>query len=80
MRTKNELLQLMLDNQHLFETGLCLLAFTMSIKRIISHDECKFMKEYIRNNKPQNAISNFYYLQIGNIEPRIEWIKKQMES
>lgn len=91
MRSIKELLQLMLDNQYLFETGLCF--WVWDLRRvnleapIISIDECKLLKTYVNKNRPHtfssfNVLLNCtsrYYWKKGNIKPRIKWIEKHIK-
>lgn len=87
MRTIKELLQIMLDNQQYFQTGLC--GWSNSIK-LSSTEEYDKLHSYIRNNKP-SAFSSFerftqelnlepYWWKKGNIKPRINWIKKHIKK
>ena len=85
MRTIKELLQLMLDNKHLFQCGLCHWLTELFIYKLISRDERIFLLNYIKENKPEYKWYNpymllnhykdsFYWIE-GCITPRINWLK-----
>ena len=79
MRTIKELLQLMLDNKELFNTGLCnwngMLPNT-------TPDEFYLVKDYILSNKPFTFYRIFinprYFWKPGDIKPRIKWLEKHI--
>jgi hypothetical protein len=81
-RSIKELLQLMLDNQHCFDEGLCKWASKLYPVGIITLAEFFILLNYIRANKP-SMFSSFegfkwrfrkYYWKPGNIVPRIKWL------
>lgn len=91
MRTIKELLQVMLDNQQYFEDGLCSWVTDLyweSKFKLITHNEVAKIKAYITENRPSkfSSISAFknrhreYYWEVGNINPRIEWLKKHIKK
>jgi hypothetical protein len=87
-RTIKELLQLMLDNQNLFERGLCHWNDILYRKCLITKKERTKLYVYIQDNRPSmvSSIEAFisrdseYYWKFGNIKPRIEWIKKHIKK
>lgn len=93
MRTErklSELLQIMLDNKHLFRSGLCHWVDSIVLDYIITCHEYLRLKNYIRNNKPSmfNSLETFnqkikksgFYWKKGHIEPRIEWLNKHIKK
>lgn len=89
MRSIKELLQLMLDNEHMFKTGLCMWAMDLDESNLITDDEYYLLGNYIRNNRPiigwirYYTLSVFfrdYYWKYGNIKPRIKWLKKHIKK
>jgi hypothetical protein len=87
MRTIKELLQIMLDNQDLFQRGLCGWACRIYEHDIINNEELSELEDYIIDNRPSkySSISAFlcqnslFYWTHGNISPRIKWIKKHIK-
>jgi hypothetical protein len=87
MRTIKELLQVMLDNQDLFETGLCYWVSNLYFSDKIDAIERRLLINYIRDNKPSmfSSIDAFknrnkdYYWTKENITPRIKWINKNLK-
>ena len=89
MRTIKELLQLMLDNQEHFVSGLCSWAFYLCRHGKINNLELMLLDRYIKTNKPSkwssfDAFSNSlkksdWYWKYGNIKPRVEWINKHIK-
>ncbi|HSE99743.1 MAG TPA: hypothetical protein VLA48_02515 [Nitrososphaeraceae archaeon] len=90
MRNIKELLQLMLDNQYLFDNGLCRWRFNLRWSDfnnpIINQKESDLLETYIEKNRPHplsslNALLNFtntYYWKKSDIKPRIKWIEKHI--
>jgi hypothetical protein len=83
-RAIKTLLQLMLDNQDLFKSGLC----NWSDKLPINYEEWRTLKKYIKENRPSmfsstNAFlhcTDCYYWKIGDIKPRLKWINKHIQK
>lgn len=81
--------QLMLNNQHLFDLGLCAWLCELLTRSIITNKQCYFvLKEYIEHNRVSkfssfeafiNRNSGFWW-EIGNIKPRIKWLKQQIKK
>jgi len=91
MRNIKELLQVMLDNKHLFRNGLCTWAYDLYIKDTITLQEYHSLVKYIDNNRPDyfswaNLINSYpseeraYYFPNGKIKPRIYWIKRHIKK
>mgnify|MGYP003640951016 CR=1 FL=1 len=87
MRTIKQLLQVMLDNKDLFNSGLCHWIDQLWFRSKINDDESRLLGKYIRENKPSKFSSidawcsrnNHYYWKPGNITPRINWINKHIK-
>jgi hypothetical protein len=81
-RPIKELLELMLEHQKLFETGLCLWSDSLFFSDKISFSEMHKLIKYIKDNKPWTSFFRFsaYYWPIGQIEPRIEWINEHIKK
>ena len=88
MRTIKELLELMLEHQKYFSTGLCYWAESLYWYNNISLNEYLHLLKYIRSNRPSkySSLSAYkyrhcgYYWQSGDIKPRIKWIKKHIKK
>jgi hypothetical protein len=86
-RNIKELLEVMLNNQHLFSSGLCQWVVSCHLYDQISEGEWRTLDTYIQKNKPRGAINKFlisfrggFYWKKGNIKPRIKWIKKHLKN
>jgi len=80
MRTRKEILQLLLDNINLLQLGLCGLAWRLDNLRMISLEECLDIREYIKSQRPKKTYKGYdYYWMPGNVKPRINWLKKHIE-
>lgn len=77
-RSVKELLELMLEHQGLFYSGLCSWIYSMRNKSLISDKEYCLLRDYIRANKPENK-TNFWW-EHSKITPRINWINTQIEK
>lgn len=86
MRTIKELLQVMLDNKHLFKSGLCCWVDLLWAYDLINYKEHVILSEYINENIPIiGKVRMFfsrdsYYWESGNIKPRIKWLKKHINK
>ena len=83
MRKNKELLQVFLDNQHLFKTGICGWVMDLYIEGAISFEERMYLLGLIRKNEPVLTKiglqgDGLYYWEKGNIKPRIKWLKKHL--
>jgi hypothetical protein len=87
MRTRKEILQLLLDNINLLQFGLCGLAWRLNNLRMISLEECLDIREYIKSQRPKKTYKQYNYIRLnydyywkpGNAKPRIAWLKKHIE-
>ena len=88
MRTNKELLQVFLDNQNLFKCGLCEWVRELYHNFLISEKEKFYLYNLINNNRPffiriKDILScrkrTCYYWKIGDIKPRIKWLKKYLK-
>ena len=78
-RTIKELLQLMLEHQELFTSGLCTWKFELWVKSLITFDEYLLLGVFVDANRPSKySLLYAYYWKPGNIKPRIKWIKKHI--
>lgn len=88
MRSIKELLQVMLDNQKLYNVGLCNWANILYFNDLITHEERMSLRKYIDKNRPNkwsslNAFlhrNSLFYWNTDNIKPRIKWIKKHIKE
>lgn len=88
MRSIKELLEVMLENQNLFQTGLCLWARYLLDKHVITISEYDCLDCYIKKNRPfiLSSLSAFnhrnrtFYWDNGEIKYRINWIKKHINK
>jgi hypothetical protein len=82
-RSEKELIELMLENTHLFETGLCDWAFRLyfSTKRgkLLSYKEYHILYNIITYNKPNLPIKSYWW-EKGDIKPRIEFLNNLLEK
>ncbi len=85
-RTIKELLTVMLENEHLFERGLCSWVYNCYKNLLINGLEWDKLHFYIKDNSPftiHRVITldyTGYYWRIGNIKPRIRWIKRHIKK
>jgi hypothetical protein len=85
-RTIKELLQLMLEHQELFVSGLCHWKGELWMKSLITFEENLSLGIFIANNRPSKYSSldtykyrnNLVFWKPCNIKPRIKWIKKHI--
>ncbi len=89
MRTIKQLLQVMLDNQQYFSSGLCGWATDLHWVAKLSNDyEYGRLMRYIRNNRPSkfSSIDAFkqrnssLYWTFGDVKPRIKWLKNTLRK
>jgi hypothetical protein len=84
-RSIKELLQLMLDNQSCFTTGLCYLATSLRYNDKISYGEFLLISDYIDKNPPfLHKINIFktspFYWEKEAIAPRIKWLQYHIKK
>lgn len=86
MRDTKELLQVMLEHQDLFVSGLCEWTNHLYRRGRITYDEADELKIYINKHRPSmfSSIDAFkhrnkdYFWTWGDITPRIKWIEKHL--
>lgn len=90
MRTKQELLQVYLDNENLFFTGLCQWTQMLYYDELITVEEASYLDTLIHKKRPLKTRlqehlyflpykyrkNTLYYWKIGEIEPRIKFLKR----
>lgn len=81
MRTIKELLQVMLDNQEHFRTGLCELNICLYLRGYITCNEKCIIRNYINMHPPENIVPGIFcwYWERGEKEPRIKWLKDHIQ-
>ena len=88
IRSIEDLLYVMYNNQSFFSRSLCEWVLDLSIYELINRDERNELLNYIKNNKPSRFSSlsslksihtNFYWV-AGEIEPRLKWLKKHIKK
>jgi hypothetical protein len=80
MRTRKEVLQLLLDNIDLLALGLCGLAWKLHNRGRITADECIDIRIYIKQQRPKRTYKGYdYYWKPGSKKPRIVWLNKHIE-
>jgi hypothetical protein len=77
MRTEKELFELMLTRQDLFRTGICRWSIDLYEERLITINEYVLLDNYLKSNSLKD---DGYWWRVEEIEPRIEWIKQQIEK
>ena len=88
MRTIKELLELMLDHQELFYSGLCAWNISLNNKNLIGNLEYFYLQDYINTHRPSkysslqayNSRKYRFYWPNGDIKPRIKWLKKHIKK
>lgn len=76
MRTTKELLEVMLENIDKLKEGLCLLSLDLRCADLITRDEDMIIMLYLENN----IKSSRFAWPVGEKEPRIKWLKEQIEK
>lgn len=77
MRTEKELWEVVLSRPDLFEErfGLCIWILNVWFYDLISQDEYDIIQQTL-----DNSGSGYFIGPEGQIQPRIEWIKKRIEE
>jgi len=80
MKTIKELLQLVYDYERKEKcTGLCDIVLTIRNKFVITEQEYFKLKEYIKNNKPENASKQYpLWFPMFDWKPRNKWLLKHI--
>ena len=88
MRTIKDLLELMIDHQELFYSGLCYQNRSLNRKNLIGDLEYLDLQAYINTHRPSkysslqayNSKQSGFYWSGGDIKPRIKWLKKHIKK
>lgn len=95
MRSNKELLDIFLNNQKHFETGICKWVMNLWWLHLISSEEKLYLLNLIDNNPPIFKFKYYfynpdkiikysrtpsYYWKTGFINPRIKWLKKYLKD
>lgn len=78
-RSTKELFEIMLENQHLYDRGICMWLIKVWASECITCREYGHLRDYLYYNLPVRNIFGFCW-EVNKIEPRIEWIKSQIEK
>jgi len=79
MRTEKELLELMLQYQVYFQTGMCNWVERFYAFDLIDESEYKLLYNYIQNHEPEETNDILYWWPVGELQPRIDWINEQIK-
>lgn len=87
MRSTKELLEVMLNNQKEFRSGLCQWSKSLHYSDIITCEEAIELISFIEANRPSkySSLSAYiyrnrgYYWEQGVIKHRVKWIKQQIK-
>lgn len=80
-RPIKELLQILLDNIDKLDTGLCWLTHCLWNDGVISLRDAIILSDYIDESAPEGIDPCTYFIgDSGDKEPRIEWLKRQIEK
>ena len=80
MRTEKELWEVVLSHQELFGLGLCGWVSFLKEDRHISFEEYKFLGKVLDRHLPERKDGWMWCWTRGEIQPRIDWIKKRIET
>lgn len=80
MRTIKELLQIVYDYEGKERCGgLCYLILNIRGKDLITEQEYFELKQYIKNNKPEDALEDSHlWFKMFDWQPRNEWLLKHI--
>ena len=85
-RTIKELLQVLLDNEDYFTSGLCALKARLVTRGIINHDEEIDIRIFLNKNLPKKKYSQWkngpllFSFQSGEWPPRKEWLEQEINK
>jgi hypothetical protein len=77
-RPITELLKILLENIGFLDTGLCYLSFDLFLLKKVNIYEMEILRDYINDNNPYEP--HEYMFIRGMKEPRIQWLKEQIEK
>ena len=69
------LLYLLLFHKKHFEYGLCSFIINLWTENIISEENYDILIEWIRNNKPEDTSYGSFWFKMGELKPRIDYLK-----
>ena len=69
------LLYLLLFHKKHFKYGLCSFIVNLWKENIISEENYDILIEWIRNNKPEDASYGSFWFKMGELKPRIDYLK-----
>lgn len=83
MRSKKELLSIVLENTDKLESGLCGVLYRLYSEGVITFDEERALNKHIRRHGPKMNYTGpeerlWYRWPYGEKEPRIEWLKAEI--
>lgn len=70
-----DLLKLALKHIYLLETGLCHMIDEMWLESFISLPERHRLSDIISQNRPEKKKSRFYWWNLGEKQPRVEFLQ-----
>jgi len=87
MRNIKEILEIMLQHEELFLTGLCNWACNLKVHGHINYEELMRLYKYIQDNRPAKwsgiitliCMNNLHYWPVGWIIPRRKWLKHHIK-
>lgn len=77
IRPLKELLQVFLDNQDLFRTGICSWSNVLWMHGFISKEEERYIDALLEDHPDYNPV--LFIWKLGLIEPRINWLKENLK-
>lgn len=83
MRSRKELLEFMLNNlekDSLLIGGLCDLNLSLHVIGEIDYFEYNEIKTHLVLNAPEGIMISDFWWSPGEKQPRIDWLKKQIEK
>lgn len=80
MRTEKELWEIVLSRPDLFTYGLCSWVEAAAVLSLISKKEYQEIRRILIKRLPHREKVFLYCCPSCNIQPRIEWIEKRIET
>lgn len=74
-----ELIDITLENQYLFQTGLCSWVYNLYVYNILTFNEYNKFIKCIRENGEDKSRNVFWWKE-GDIQPRIEFLEQLKQS
>ena len=79
MRSKKELIQLVLKSTGLFQSGLCMWLHVIFSFHGMSKEEYCFLSELLEEDQRYDPLS-FFLGKEGDIKPRIKWLEEHLNK